>query len=68
MEDKERLRIELVHKRDMKESGRTLAMIPEKIEGGQEAEDSNSDKKKHLAENLKVWADGLFTQEVLEEI
>ena len=51
----------------MRESGRTLATISEEREGVEEAEELDSDKKEDVAENLKAWGDGPFTQEALEE-
>ena len=43
-------------------------MITEDRGGGEQAEESDSDKKEDLAKNLKSWEDGLFRQEAMEEM
>ena len=43
-------------------------MITEDRGGGEQAEESDSDKKEDLAKNLKSWEDGLFRKEAMEEM
>ena len=48
-----RNRIEILHMREMRESGRTMGTISEEREGGEDAKESDSKKKEDLDKNLK---------------
>ena len=48
------MRVEQARKQEMRDIGRKLATVSEEREGGEEANDSDLDKKEYLAKNLKA--------------